>query len=195
MSRGIPAGMKTAMIAARVPKMIGMVRLDFDSGSLCWNSSFNNITYGGKVYIGSGNLGSISQTSESAGVKSSGLTVGVTGVVPAVVAALLSEPYLNRPAYVYLAVLDDTEAFNALKVSLLFQGKIDSISGTQGKVPSFSIDLRSRLADWERIRDLKYTDADQQTLYPGDKGFEFIPHLQSKKITWPKAQVLPDPRD
>ena len=31
---------------------------------------------------------------------------------------------------------------------------------------------------------LVYTDADQQADYPGDRGFEFVPALQTMSIPW-----------
>ena len=195
MFRSISSAIATAFGTSIVNKVIVMVRLDFDSGTLAWNNSCNNITYNSVEYIASSTLGTISNINESMGVKSSGITVTLSGIQQELIAALLLEPFLNRKAYVFLAMLDSNDAFNATNVVQVFKGKMDSISGVQGKNPSFSVSIRSRLSDWERSRSIKYTDADQQKIHPGDKGMEFIPQLSQKKIIWPLAGFLPDLRD
>jgi len=193
--RTLSAGITAAIAAATVPRMIYMVRLDFDSGSLCYNTSLNTLTMDGKTYLGAGTLGSISNISASGGVKSSGVSVTLSGVRSELVVALLQEPYLNRTATIHLALLGADDSFSTTDTMLLFPGKIDSINGVQGKVPSFTVSIRSRLADWERTRHLKYTDSDQQRIYPGDRGMEYIPQISQKKLVWPRAAYLPDPRD
>jgi hypothetical protein len=194
MSRTLSSAILTAFGLASVPRMLLLVRLDFDSGSVCWNSSLRPLVYGGKTYMGAGALGAVADCTESAGVKASGLTVSLSGVKAEIIAALLTEPYLNRPAYIHMALLDGNDAFTSADVALLFVGKIDAITGVQGRQPSFSVSIKSRLADWERSRSFKYTDADQQRVSAGDKGMEYIPQLSQKKIIWPLAAFLPDSR-
>jgi hypothetical protein len=188
--RALSAGVLAAINSPVVPKIIYLVHFDFDAGWLCFNSSFNDIDYDGKTYIAAGNLGTISATEEKGGVQSAGLTVTMSGVYPAMVAALVGEPYLNRPAFIYMAVLGTDDSFNSADVRLMFAGKMDAISGTQGENPSFTVSIRSRLSDWERGRTLRYTDADQQKLYPGDRGMEYIPQLSQTNIIWPRAALL-----
>lgn len=195
MFRSISSAIATAFGSSTVNKIILMVRLDFNSGTLAWNSGTNNITYNTIEYIASSTLGNVSSVNESLGVKSSGVTVSISGVQQELIAALLLEPFLNRKGYVFLAMLDNNDAFNSANVVQIFEGKIDNISGIQSKNPSFSVSIRSRLSDWERSRSIKYTDADQQKIHPGDKGMEFIPQLSQKKIIWPLAAFLPDLRD
>lgn len=195
MSRTLPTAIGTAATSATVPKILYFVRLDFDAGSICYNSSLNTLVLGGKTYIGAGNLGSISGVSEAVGVKSSEVTVSLAGVNNALIVALQNEPFLNRPAFIHIAVLGADDSYSATNTLLMFSGKMDSISGKQGEVGSFSVSIRSRLSDWERTRSIKYTDADQQKLYPGDKGMEYIPQISQKKIIWPTAAFFPDPRD
>lgn len=195
MFRSISNAISTAFSSSNVNKIIMMIRLDFDSGTLAWNSGTNNITYNSVTYIASSTLGSVSNINESTGIKSSGITVTLSGVQQELIAELLLEPFLNRKGYVFLAMLDSNDAFNSNNVVQVFEGKIDSISGVQSKNPSFSVSIRSRLSDWERTRNIKYTDADQQKIHVGDKGMEFIPQLSQKKIIWPLAAFLPDLRD
>ena len=47
--------------------------------------------------------------------------------------------------------------------------------------------VESRLADWERPRVSRYTDADQQQRFPGDLGCRFAPQMVEKELVWGRA--------
>jgi len=185
----------TNAIVQPVVYSLGLVRLDFDGGTLAWNSGFSSIVYGGKTYLAAGTLTSITNAAEESGVKSSSISITLSCVKSEVVSALLSEPYLGRKAYVYQAFVAEDMVFNPLMVKLIFVGSMDNISCKIGKSSTFTVSIRSRLADWERSRNIKYTDIDQQKLHPGDKFMQFIPQISKKKIIWPRAAALLDPRD
>lgn len=184
-----------AALSAETVRRVYLVRLVFDSGTVAWNTGLRDITYDGVTYLGLGNITSISATKEESGVKASGLTVGINGIDPVVVALMLTEPYINRPAYIHYTLLNDQDQQITGNPVLLFRGTMDSIQGTQGASASFQVSLKSRLADWERPRKCRYTDAEQQRLHPGDKGFEFVGQMEQAKIIWPRAAFLTDPRD
>ena len=184
-----------AGLAAGTVRRIYLVRLDFDGGTIGWNSGFRDISFGGVNYLGLGEITSLSAVKESAGVTASGLTVGISGIKSEVISLMLSEPHINRPAYVYYTLLDEEDRQLTGNPILLFRGTMDSIDCEQGASASFSVSLKSRLADWERARTVRYTDAEQQKMHPGDKGFEFVGQLEQSKIIWPRAAYLPDLRD
>lgn len=183
--------------AAKQPvvRVIGLVRIDFDSGTVAWHSGFGPITFGGATYQGLGMIGSISAVKEQPGIKSSSISITISGIKPEIVALALAEPYLNRPALVHIQLLDEQDRPLIAAPLLIFRGGLDGINGTMGSSAEFQISIKSRLADWERPRRLRYTDADQQKLHPGDQGLEYIPQLAQRQLIWPRAKFLPDPRD
>lgn len=181
-------------IDADVIRWIWLVRLDFDGGTVGWSSAFKPITYGGYTYLAAGPLGEIGTIQEEPGVKSISVSVTLSGVTETIISLMLAEPYLNRPASIYAAVSDENWGFDSNLCKLMFRGTMDSINGVMGQNPSFTVNLKSRLGDWERKRSFRYSDADQQRLYPGDLGFNYIPQLSQKQIIWPRAAFLPDAR-
>jgi hypothetical protein len=42
----------------------------------------------------------------------------------------------------------------------------------------------SRLMDFKRVREIRYTDEEQQNLFSGDVGLEFVNDIQEKPIFW-----------
>lgn len=184
-----------AALSAPVVRCIYFVRLHFDSAVFAWHSGFGNIYADGYTYLGAGTLSTVSAVNEETGIKAASVSVGLSGVKPEIVNLMLTEAYINRPAYVHFVPLDDGDIPVSSTPMLLFRGSMDSISGQMGTSASFVVSLKSRLADWERPRKILNTDAQQQKLYPGDRGMEFIGQLSQKKLIWPRAAFLPDPRD
>lgn len=192
--RSVTTELQNAVVQPIV-RWVWLVRIVFDDITVAWTNSYRDIVYNSVSYTATGNLGKISQIKEATGIKASGVDITLSGIKSEVVALALTKKYINRKVYIYQAVVDEAWNFDSTKCKLAFLGSIDNIAGSSGNSPSFTIAVKSRLADWERSRNLKYTDADQQKLYPGDKGMEYIPQLAQKKIVWPKAKFLPDPRD
>ena len=60
-----------------------------------------------------------------------------------------------------------------------------SVAVVDGAEPRISLTCESRLVDLERAEVRRYTDADQQAEYPGDRFFEFVPALQEAEIRLP----------
>ena len=56
-----------------------------------------------------------------------------------------------------------------------------------GETATISISVESRLVDWERPRVHRYTNADQQIAYPGDKGLEFVAQMVEKELVWGRS--------
>ena len=76
----------------------------------------------------------------------------------------------------------DTIITNPIK---LFAGRMDIMQIIeQGDTATISISLENRLVDLLKPRILRYTHEDQQTLFPGDLGFEFVTALQDKEVVW-----------
>jgi hypothetical protein len=61
---------------------------------------------------------------------------------------------------------------------------MDSMGAEIGKQVSISLSIVNRLADWERSRNGRYTNEEQQKLYSGDKGLEFMVQAVEKEIFW-----------
>lgn len=192
--RSLDSAISTA-VTGPVVRGIYFVRLCFDSGTVGWHSGFGDIAFDGVTYKGVGVLSSVSGVKEEPGVKASGVTVGMSGIKEEIVSLLLGQQYINRKAYIHFTPLNEEDEPVTATPHLVFRGTMDNINGTMGANAGFTISLKSRLADWERPRKVLYTDVEQQELYPGDRGMEYIAQISQKKIIWPRAAFLPDPRD
>ena len=67
----------------------------------------------------------------------------------------------------------------------LWAGLMDVMEVTDGAEARISLTCESRLVDLERAEVRRYTDADQQAEYQGDRFFEYVPALQEAEIRLP----------
>tara|TARA_R110002153_G_scaffold65096_1_gene174336 strand:+ start:70 stop:747 length:678 start_codon:yes stop_codon:yes gene_type:complete len=179
--------------------------LFFDSSVLRFWTGVGTLTLDGEQWIGSGNLLSISDIEETLEMAVKGATVSLSGIPSEVLSLALSEPYQGRVCNIYFGtfttstsllkedsdyillqdgsqILIDTarDAFNEI-----FSGYMDQMN-IEEEADSSRIELtvENKLVDLERARVARYTSGYQKSLYPSDKGFDFVEDLQDKPITW-----------
>lgn len=164
-------------------KAIAMVDLDFESGHVYVNSTDRSISYGGNTFLGVGTLGAIGSVEESSDTKAQGINLELSGVVPETLSIALNENYQGRIGKLFLTFLDANWQVIGDPI-LIFQGLMDSQNITLGKEGKVSITIENQLAAWEKPNLYLYNNGDQQVLYPGDRGLEFVEQAAEKEISW-----------
>lgn len=172
-----------AAAAAEAVTAVTFVELQFSSGTLYANNSPLNIAYGGNTYLGVGKIGHVAEIEESTDTAASSITLALVGIDTALVSAALNEDYKNQEAIISVAFLDtQDEVLGAPAV--VFRGRMDSMSMEVGDEAQISVSIVNRLSDWERTRNGRYTNEEQQKNYPGDKGLEFVVQAVEKELFW-----------
>ena len=101
-------------------------------------------------------------------------------------ATALDEDYQGRTATIWAAPLDSEHRIVSDPV-IVFKGRMDTMPITMGRSGEITVNLESRLVDWERARVRRYNDADQQAEYPGDLGLQFVEQMVEKQLIWGRA--------
>ncbi|HBN31649.1 MAG TPA: hypothetical protein DD416_10620, partial [Rhodobacteraceae bacterium] len=66
-----------------------------------------------------------------------------------------------------------------------FSGRLDVPEiADDANTCTITISYESRLIDLNTARSWRYTHESQQSLYPGDRGFEYVTAIQDREITW-----------
>ena len=161
-----------------------LAEMEFDSGVLrLWNG-IGDLTIEGNVFTGVGTLGEISPITETAEIKASGIDLSLAGMNSDVLSLALTEDYQERDVSIWFAFFD-TSSSAYLDRILMFRGRMDVMTISEnGDTSTISLTAESILVGLERARERRFTDEDQQGVYPGDKGFEFVTGLQQKDIPW-----------
>lgn len=168
---------------ASVVRPVYFVEIDFDSGPFLANTSDRNITVGSKLYYGVGSLGRIGEYTTTSGVTATSLKLTLTSIPASMTGEVVNENTRNKPIKVAIALVDQN---NQLVTGLItwFSGTIDSLTVDLGQIVSVAASASSRLINWARSVNSRYTNEDQQAKYPSDKGFKFIASMPTIKVRW-----------
>ena len=176
-----------AAATAPVATPVVLVELDFASGPIRAWTGLGPLHWAGVTYEGMGTIGAVSDIEETAELRAVRITLTLSPVPQEVVdIALAEQSFRLRPARLWGALLDAEGAFVADPFPL-WAGLMDTMQVVDGAEPRISLTCESRLVDLERAEVRRYTDADQQAEYPGDRFFEFVPALQEAEIRLPAS--------
>jgi len=157
----------------------------FDSGPVCLWTGFGDIDYARSTYHGTGNLGAITPIEETTQLRANGMQIALSGIPSANISLALAEPFRGRRCDIYLACVDSTTCALIADPVRIFSGKMDTMTINDGaENATIAINVENMLIDLDRSRNLVYTDECQRSLYPGDKGFQFVAPLANKVFTW-----------
>ena len=169
------------------------------------------LTYQQKEYFGVGTLLEISAIEETAEIAARGASITLSGIPSSVISLALSEPYQGRGCNIYFGtfaargsgnvgdkVLKEDTDFVLLedgsKITLndrstqltqVFAGYMDTMNIEESaETCTVELTVENKLITLERARVARYTSAFQKSLYPNDKGLDFIEDMQDKSISW-----------
>lgn len=190
MSREITSAQSAAAAAASVRCELFCL-LDFAGGVVRLWTGQGETSWGGATWLGVGTFGGVSPVEETRSVQANGVQLSLSGIPSELVALALTEHYRGRQASLWLALYNTTTGAMLDTPLQIFSGIIDTMElNDSGETSTIVLSVESRLIDLERTRERRYTDEDQQELYPGDLAFEFVESLQNKDIRWGVAPSL-----
>jgi len=160
------------------------VELMFDSEVLRMWTGQGTFNDGVNDWVGAGNLLAISDIEETAEMSVRGATLTLSGVPSEILSLALSEPYQGRVCNIYFGISGEN-IFNQL-----FSGYMDQMNIEDGpETSTIELKVENRLIDLERARVARFTSAYQKSVYPDDKGLEFLEDMQDKPLTWGKKSA------
>lgn len=179
----------TNQTAAEQPhfEQILFVDLDLPSGHIRAHTRTGTVTWGGNDYLGVGKLGAISDISEDSMLRPNGVTLQISGVDSALVTSAITEAYHGRPVSVYEGYLNVSTLVLLATPETKFRGLADVMTINLGEnSAAIVVQCEGELARWDRHQGLLFTHESQQTIFPGDLGFNQIPLIQNRTINWIK---------
>lgn len=187
MTRTLPSGYEAETTAARF-RAAYLVTLSFDSGTLYFWTGIGDLSYGGNTFTGTGNLGDVSIVSETTDMRPTGATLKLSGVSSSLISIMLSEHYQGRSATIRYAVFDVNWAM--VEALTVFAGRMDVMRLVDaGELVEITLTVEHRMIAFDRPQEVYfYTHVDQQRLYSGDLGLEFVAPLADKTIYWGRVQ-------
>ena len=210
MSRDLDLGTIVA-ISQEVVRPFFAVELMFDGNEVLrmWTGQGTLVLNDGTQWFGAGNLLSVSDIEETTEMSVRGATLTLSGVPSEVLSLALSEPYQGRVCNIYFgtfssgSLLQETGDYILLQdgsrinvetgekgFNQLFSGYMDQMNIEDGpETSTIELKVENRLIDLERARVARFTSAYQKSVYPGDRGLNFLEDMQDKPLTWGKKSA------
>ena len=143
-----------------------------------------DLTIGSDTYTGGGSLLGIDAFEETSEIKAAGMKISLSGMPSDLLSLSLSESYQGRNVTVLFGVLTDLQVVSGTPYTM-FVGKMDKMSiNDTGSDVTFTLACESRLIVLERPNPIRYTDEEQNRLFDGDKGLEYVADIQDKPLVW-----------
>lgn len=111
----------------------------------------------------------------------------MSGVVPETISlALNSSEWKSKPVTLTTAIATCDGELVFVDSSTMFTGRLSAMNIEDGDTEAQVTAVAEPLyADLYRPRNLRYTNADQQRLHPGDRGCEYVVAQADRPIVWP----------
>jgi hypothetical protein len=188
MSRGLTTAQQAA---AEGPHCTAAQIIDavFDSGTLRFSTAGHDITVGANTYYASNKLRSIEALNESQD-STEGLRITLDAVDAGILAIIAGEPYRGRALNLYEVYLD--ASYIAIGAPVLqFPGLIASIvpSEQEGQA-TIVLEAEHFEKELRRPREVRFNDADQQSVYAGDRGCEYADQMTELQLVWPTKEAM-----
>lgn len=189
--RTLSAPAKAALAGQSVP-MVLLVDLLFSSPDYLATGGWD-ITWNGNTYLGTGVLMSIDAVTEATG-DPRGIRITFSGVPSDMLALGLADTTIvqGKTVNLWVCVLDPV-TYQPLDASLEWSGTVDTMTvddGAMGEQATVQLTAEHMGIDLLRNSPARWTDVDQQRLYPGDKGLQFIASTAAAQIVWPAASFF-----
>ena len=180
------------------------VELLFDDSPLRLWTGLGTLVYDGNSWAGTGNLLDVISIEETSEIAVRGATLTLSGVPSEVISLALQEPYQGRVSNVYFGMfskgdLQKEDGAYILKedggriqlelqeigLTEIFSGYMDEMNIDEGpETSTVELKVENKLIDLERARVHRFTSGYQKSVYPGDKGLDFVESLQDKEVVW-----------
>lgn len=161
------------------------VKAQFDTETIRLWTGADDLLVDGETYEGAGTLLSVGDIEDTMEVKSTNLTVSLSGMDTTVMNLALSEDLHNRKIKLYMGYLMGGANESAGEI-VMFSGRMTNvqISDDAENGSTISINAENRLVDLNRPSNLRYTNASQMTINSSDTGFKYVQAIQGKELLW-----------
>lgn len=186
MARTISGDMQTAL-AASVLRICLLVELETTGSTIYLTSLDRNISYSAQTWLGNSWLRPFSDISEVADLSSTGCQIRLGGLDSTAVSAILQTFTKSKTGTVQLGLLDSSYALISSPL-IIFKGKFDHAELFEdGESASAILTYESTLLRQKESNEFRYTDQSQQSLFPGDKGFQYAAQAADWSGFWGRA--------
>lgn len=181
----------TALDAGAV-RPVMFLQFDFDSGTQRYTTAGHNIDWESHTWYAVTAPVEIGEVRETESLEAVGVPIVLRGLPTSVVSIVLQEQIQGRAVTAWVGVVaDDGTIYCDVNTDIEFAGRCDAPSiQIDAGTAAIRITVENRMAQWARASGRRYTDADQQKSYSGDRFFEYVPQMVEKTLVFPGKEFF-----
>ncbi len=184
MSRSLAAANVTASEAAHV-RPIDFAEIQFDSGTLRIHNGLGDITWNSLLWTGAGGLVGLGPIIEATDSAPRRFWMQLNAVDSSVLTEALEQEVYRRLVTVYTGFLNAAGVLVTDPHDNMYSGFADGMPvSVGGPIDSIRLECELEVALDHRANGARFTDEDQQDLYSGDTGFEYLPQMIQARPHW-----------
>ncbi len=183
----------TAAVLAELSKdsiVVGhLLEIQLASGTIRFTDLYKDTTFDTNTFQAVGHLLNIDAVEETINIETNEVGISFSGVDPAFVSLIMSETYVDRKVIIYKAFLSNTDESLIIDPLLIFEGLINSVSLSEDPgagTATLDFSVTNQWVVFEKVSNRRTNDSQQQSLYPGDLGFQFTSELV-RDIQWGRS--------
>lgn len=183
MSRTLTSAVQTELAADHARTAL-LFEAAFDGATLYMWNGLGELVHGGNTYVGGGTLINVDAVRENAEMRADSTRITLSGIPSEMISIALQEDYQGRAIYVDMAFLNEGGAVISDPVRVI-TGRADQMTiDDNGETATIGVTVESEVARFERSSARRLTPQGLRSIYPGDKGLDFVPRLQNTDIRW-----------
>lgn len=176
----------TSIQAGQQVPLVQLVEMQLTS-TVYLTTAGNSISWNGQTWLPAG-LGQMEPIQDTAG-EVQALQFNLPGVAAEQLAIALTEAVEGRIVRVYDALVDPATGVVADAV-LAWTGTLNVPAIEDGPIATVSITAEHRGMLALRAKPSRYTNDEQQRLYPGDTSLDIDPATDAAPVAWPSASFF-----
>lgn len=181
MTRDLTAGVE-GILGDGLIRPFRLFFADFTTPWRTW-TGYGTLNVLGEDWLGIADALRVSPSSETVDTGSEGLEVMLSGVAPAMLSLALQEPVQGKDVEIWFGFMDE-DGLVIPDPYLEYAGEADVLNHEEdGTTATLTMTVETAWSE-TAPSSLRYTDAAQQALFPGDRFFEFAAGHATAGITW-----------
>jgi hypothetical protein len=180
--RNLDPAMATALAAGVLQPFFAAILSFRSSIQYVW-TGYGNIVWDSQTFVGVGSFASIGTIQESTEVEAIGTSVTLSGIDPVLLNDSLTDMVPGAQATLYFGLLANGAIIGA--PYLIFNGAMDKATVSMGPdTISITLAIETRMLDFSRASNRRYTSADQRQQFPTDTAFSNVEQLMDQALSW-----------
>jgi hypothetical protein len=188
MARDLTTGMQAGIVAP-IAYPVLFIEAQFASGTLYLWTGIGTIAWNSQNWIGVGDALAVQPMPENALLKAEGIEISLNSIPSGNLSDILNEIQHGLTCTVWFGLLAAPATNGAPQIVAdpytSFYGRIDTGKiADSGENIQASITVETRLFDFQRSQERRYTTQDQAIDFPSDTGFDYVPAIQLWNGVW-----------